>query len=120
MLNNDPGVYTARYAGELKDANENMNLVLSNLQNHKNRNARFRTIICLVVPDKEILFEGILNGKIGFHKKGNNGFGYDPIFIPEGYDITLAEMDEKSKNTISHRKNALLKMQLWLKKMYKL
>ncbi len=120
MLNNDPGVYTARYAGELKDANENMNLVLSNLQNHKNRNARFRTIICLVVPDKEILFEGILNGKIGFHKKGNNGFGYDPIFIPEGYDITLAEMDEKSKNTISHRKNALLKMQLWLKKMYEL
>ncbi|MGB3132706.1 MAG: RdgB/HAM1 family non-canonical purine NTP pyrophosphatase [Saprospiraceae bacterium] len=114
-LGNKPGVHTARYAGDSKDANENMNLLLENLQNTKNRKARFRTVICLICKEQEILFEGILNGKIGLQKNGNNGFGYDPIFIPEGFDISLAEMDEKTKNTISHRKKAIQKMQVWLK-----
>lgn len=114
-LGNKPGVHTARYAGDSKDANENMNLLLENLQNTENRKARFRTVICLICKDQEILFEGILNGKIGLQKNGNNGFGYDPIFIPEGSDISLAEMDEKTKNSISHRKKAIQKMQVWLK-----
>ncbi|MBK8737708.1 MAG: RdgB/HAM1 family non-canonical purine NTP pyrophosphatase [Saprospiraceae bacterium] len=114
-LGNKPGVHTARYAGDSKDANENMNLLLENLQNTENRKARFRTVICLICKEQEILFEGILNGKIGLQKNGNNGFGYDPIFIPEGFDISLAEMDEKTKNTISHRKKAIQKMQVWLK-----
>ena len=113
-LGNKPGVHTARYAGDSKDANENMNLLLENLQNTENRKARFRTVICLICKDQEILFEGILNGKIGLQKNGHNGFGYDPIFIPEGFDISLAEMDEKTKNKISHRKKAIQKMQVWL------
>lgn len=113
-LGNKPGVHTARYAGDSKNAIENMNLLLENLQNNENRKARFRTVICLICKDQEILFEGILKGKIGLQKNGKNGFGYDPIFIPEGFDISLAEMDEKTKNTISHRKKAIQKMQVWL------
>lgn len=109
-LDNQPGVYTARYAGQSKDPDANMNLVLKNLTNVKNRKARFRTIIALNYHDKEYLIEGILKGSIALQKKGNHGFGYDPIFIPEAMDTSLAELSSEEKNKISHRKKAIQSM----------
>ena len=109
-LNNEPGVYSARYAGEQKNANDNMNLLLKNLANFDNKNARFVTVIALIIDGKEYLFEGELIGKITDTKTGKFGFGYDPIFFPNGFNISLAEMDLREKNKISHRAKAFEKM----------
>jgi XTP/dITP diphosphohydrolase len=105
-----PGVHTARYAGESRDPDANMNLLLGNLEDKPDRSARFRTVIALVRDKKEILIEGICNGRIATSKIGDKGFGYDPVFIPEGYDLTFAELGDDVKNVISHRARATLKL----------
>ncbi len=109
-LNGEPGVHSARYAGTAKNDNANMDLLLQKLSNQSNRSARFVTCICLFWMDEMYVFEGELRGKIIDTKIGNNGFGYDPIFMPDGYDITLAQMDMFSKNQTSHRGKAFKKM----------
>jgi len=116
-LNGEPGVYSARYAGKQRSDEDNMNLVFKKLKNKKNRNARFKTVIALLINGEEHLFEGIVNGTIGFEKKGTEGFGYDPIFIPEGYKKTFAQIGLKEKNKISHRKRAVKKLIKGLKVM---
>ena len=116
-LNNKPGVFSARYAGEEKDDLANMNKVLEELKNTDNRTARFRTVIAFVWDTgKERLFEGIVTGKIGTNKKGTRGFGYDPLFIPDGYSLTFAEMPLDLKNSISHRYRAFQKFSTFLNK----
>lgn len=102
-LNGEPGVYSARYAGEQKDANDNMNKVLRNLQSQKNRNAQFKTVITLNYKGQQKLFTGIVEGVITEEKSGDKGFGYDPIFKPTGYEETFAELIAATKNKISHR-----------------
>lgn len=109
-LNNEPGVYSARYAGEEKAADANMNKVLQKLKGISNRKARFRTSIALIQNGKETLMEGIVNGEILTEKVGNDGFGYDPIFKANGFDISFAEMDMETKNRISHRGLAVDKL----------
>lgn len=109
-LGGRPGVYSARYAGDSKDSRANMEKLLSELEGEKNRNARFRTVISLITGGKEYLFEGILKGRITESRRGNAGFGYDPVFMPEGYDKTLAEMPLHEKNLISHRGIAVRKL----------
>ncbi len=106
-LNNTPGVYSARYAGEQRNADDNMALLMANMQGVEDRGARFRTIICLILDGKEYLFEGIANGKIAIAPSGIKGFGYDPVFIPEGYSQSFAEMSIEAKNEISHRGKAI-------------
>lgn len=110
FLHGKPGVHSARYAGESKDNEQNMNLVMDQLKNTTNRKACFRTVIALILDNREILFEGIVNGTITQNKSGNGGFGYDPIFIPDGYDKTFAEMTPEEKNEISHRGRAISKL----------
>ena len=102
-LNGEPGVYSARYAGEHKDANDNMNKLLTNLKGKSNRRAQFKTVIALNFNGKQTLFTGIIKGKIIKEKIGANGFGYDPIFIAEGYHKTFAELSIEEKASISHR-----------------
>lgn len=114
-LDGRPGVLSARYAGESKDANANMDKILSELKEVANRKARFKTVISLVIDGKEIQFVGIVNGIILKEKKGNKGFGYDPIFQPEGYSRAFAEMDITEKNKISHRALAVNKLVEYLK-----
>ena len=109
-LNNEPGVYSARYAGTDKNPEANMMKVLQQLENQSNRKARFRTVIALIMDGKTYLFEGIVNGTITKVKQGNAGFGYDPIFMPEGYEHTFAELSEEIKNNISHRAIAIKKL----------
>lgn len=109
-LNGDPGIYTARYAGDQKDPNDNMDLLLKNLEGHENRNAQFKTVIALTLNGEEHTFEGIVKGSIALQKSGAKGFGYDPIFIPEGYDTTFAEMTQDDKAKISHRGRAVRKL----------
>lgn len=109
-LNNQPGVYSARYAGEQKNAEDNMNLVLQKLATETNRNAQFKTIIALNINDQQHLFEGIVKGEITNEKSGNQGFGYDPIFQPQGLSITFAEMSLEQKSEISHRGIAVQKL----------
>ncbi|MEN8929421.1 MAG: non-canonical purine NTP diphosphatase [Flavobacteriales bacterium] len=109
-LNNEPGVYSARYAGEDKSSENNMDLVLSKLARKENRKARFRTVIALIQNGKETLMEGIVEGTIIETKTGDDGFGYDPIFMPNGFDITFAQMDIETKNRISHRGLAVDKL----------
>jgi XTP/dITP diphosphohydrolase len=109
-LNNEPGVYSARYAGEEKNPQANMLKVLQQLEGKKNRKARFRTVIALLLNGKEYLFEGTVCGQIIKEKRGSSGFGYDPIFMPEGYDKTFAELGNDVKNTISHRAAAVNKL----------
>ncbi|BAX80070.1 non-canonical purine NTP diphosphatase [Labilibaculum antarcticum] len=109
-LNNEPGVYSARYAGEEKDAKANMKKVLENLNGVENRKSRFRTVISLIIDGKENQFEGIVEGNILEKERGIDGFGYDPIFEPKGYDISFAEMDMTEKNKISHRGLAVRKL----------
>lgn len=106
-LNGEPGVYSARYAGPQKNAEDNMNLVLEKLQGQQNRSARFKTIISLFLDGKQHFFEGVCEGEIRREKSGNEGFGYDPIFQPKGYEITFAEMSMEEKNRISHRGKAV-------------
>ena len=110
VLNNAPGVYSARYAGTGHDSEANMNKLLSEMNHKENRKARFRTVIALVLDGKEYTFDGIVNGSITTEKRGNSGFGYDPIFMPDGYNKTFGEMPEKDKNKISHRANAFAKL----------
>lgn len=114
-LDGRPGVYSARYAGEPGDADKNIDKVLRELRNKQNRNARFRTVISLVMGDKEHFFEGEVRGRIIDERRGEDGFGYDPVFIPDGYDQTFAEMDIKEKNIISHRSKAVQKLIEFLK-----
>jgi XTP/dITP diphosphohydrolase len=109
-LGGKPGVYSARYAGEPPDFEANINKVLLELKGEQNRKARFRTVIALIINDNEMMFEGIVEGRIIDNKKGAEGFGYDPIFIPEGYDQTFAEMPLAEKNKISHRAKAVEKL----------
>ena len=105
-LNGDPGVYSARYAGDQKDSNDNMNKLLAHLKGESNRNAQFKTVITLNKDGKQILFTGIAKGKITEEKLGEKGFGYDPIFQPEGYTETFAQLSSEIKNKISHRGKA--------------
>ena len=114
-LNNAPGVYSARYAGEMRDSLMNMNLVLSQMQGVQNKRARFRTIISLILDGKEHQFEGVVNGEITLVPMGENGFGYDPIFIPDGYACTFAQLEMDEKNRISHRGRAVAKLLDFLK-----
>jgi XTP/dITP diphosphohydrolase len=113
-LNNAPGVYSARYAGEGNDASANMNKLLREMQGQENRKARFRTVIALIVKDKEYMFEGIINGSILTEKRGEAGFGYDPLFIPAGYVQTFAQMGNELKNQISHRALAVKELATFL------
>lgn len=106
-LDGAPGVFSARYAGEGHNSEDNMQKLLQNLQGVTNRKAQFRTVICLIWDGKKYLFEGICKGEIIEEKRGNAGFGYDPIFIPEGYDQTFAELGNDIKNSISHRAKAV-------------
>lgn len=105
-LNGAPGVYSARYAGEQKDAQDNMNLLLNNLANNPNRNAQFKTVITLNIKGQQQLFTGIAKGIITTEKSGNQGFGYDPIFQPHGFQETFADLSLETKNQISHRGKA--------------
>ncbi len=123
-LDGAPGVYSARYASHTGKENKeqitpssagNMDLLLSNMEGKGNRVARFRTIVCLIFNGREYLFEGQLNGMINEEKSGREGFGYDPIFQPDGFDMTLAEMTIEMKNKISHRADAFQKLLVFLK-----
>jgi XTP/dITP diphosphohydrolase len=114
-LNGEPGVYSARYAGEERSAEANMDKVLAGLFKIKNRNARFRTVISLVIDGSEKQFEGVVDGNILTEKRGKSGFGYDPIFQPEGFLQTFAEMNLTDKNKISHRGRAVEKLIQYLK-----
>ena len=105
-LNGEPGVYSARYAGEQKSAEDNMDKLLAKLENSDNRNAQFKTVIALNLTGKQYLFTGIASGIITAEKTGNQGFGYDPIFRPDGYQETFAELSLETKNAISHRGKA--------------
>ena len=105
-LHGEPGVYSARYAGEQKNADDNMNKVLNALTNSNNRTAQFKTVIALNLKGEQQLFSGIAKGQITTEKSGNQGFGYDPIFQPEGYPKTFAELTLEIKNQISHRAKA--------------
>jgi XTP/dITP diphosphohydrolase len=109
-----PGVHSARFAGESKDSSANIEKVLSMLSDTEKRQARFRTVIALIINKKEYLFEGIVNGTIAYSKRGREGFGYDPVFVPEGKTRTFAEMDLAEKNTVSHRARAFEKLREFL------
>lgn len=110
-LNGAPGIYSARYAGgEGHDSEANMKKLLAEMEGKENRKARFRTAICLIEDGKEHLFEGIVNGEIIQERRGGSGFGYDPVFVPEGYTETFAEMGNDEKNKISHRAHAVAKL----------
>ena len=113
-LNGSPGVHSARFAGVHKDFNANTEKVLNLMKGKMNRSAKFRTIIALILDGSEYLFEGIIGGKIIEQKRGNEGFGYDPIFVPEGKELTFAEMTLNEKNKISHRALAFEKLKLFL------
>ena len=113
-LNNAPGVYSARYAGPGHDSEANMDKLLHEMENKENRKARFRTVIALILNGKEHLFEGIVNGTVISEKRGGSGFGYDPIFVPDTYSQTFAEMGNDIKNQISHRAEAVKKLTAFL------
>jgi XTP/dITP diphosphohydrolase len=113
-LDNAPGVYSARYAGPQRSSDDNVKKLLHDLQKINNRAARFRTVISLIIDGKEKLFEGIVEGKIIDTPKGTQGFGYDPIFVPDGHNLTFAEMDMEEKNKISHRGRAVEKLVIFL------
>lgn len=115
-LDGAPGVFSARYAGNGHDSEANMQKLLAELEGKENRKAQFRTAICLIMQGKEYLFEGIVKGFIIKEKRGNTGFGYDPIFVPEGHSLTFAELGNDIKNTISHRARAVEKLCQFLQK----
>lgn len=114
-LNGEPGVYSARYAGLQKNPEDNIRLLLEKLQPHSNRKARFRTVIALIIEGKEYTFDGIAEGEIINSKRGEEGFGYDPVFVPVGHTRTFAEMSLEEKNELSHRAKAFVKMKEHLK-----
>jgi XTP/dITP diphosphohydrolase len=109
-LNNEPGVRSARYAGEKRSFKDNIKLLLTNLQQEENRKARFRTVISLILKGEAYQFEGVCKGRITTEEKGNNGFGYDAVFIPADSNKTFAEMNMEEKNKYSHRKKAMQKL----------
>lgn len=109
-LNGAPGVYSARYAGDAHNSEANMKKLLQDMEGVENRKARFRTVFALIINGKEHLFEGIVKGEITKNRRGTSGFGYDPIFVPEGYTQTFAEMGSELKNKISHRALATNKL----------
>ncbi|KAB2917020.1 MAG: non-canonical purine NTP diphosphatase [Bacteroidetes bacterium] len=115
-LNGEPGVYSARYAGLQKNPEDNIRLLLEKLQPHSNRKARFRTVIALIIEGKEYTFDGIAEGEIISSKRGEEGFGYDPVFVPAGHTRTFAEMTLDEKNELSHRAKAFAKMKEHLKR----
>lgn len=117
-LGGAPGVYSARYAGEECDSEANMRKLLENLTGKSNRNAQFRTVIALIIDGKEMLFDGIVKGTIATEKKGDSGFGYDPIFIPEGHTESFAQMSGEMKNSMSHRFRATQQLGDYLKENY--
>lgn len=110
VLNNEPGVKSARYAGEQKSADDNMDKLLKELKGKTNRSARFKTVIALCINNNTLLFEGIITGTIIHKKRGDKGFGYDPLFVPDGYNETFAELPLSVKNKISHRAIAMEKL----------
>ena len=118
VLNGEPGVYSARYAGEECNPEANMYKLLQNLTGKNNRNAQFRTVIALIIKGEEKLFNGIVKGTISNEKMGNAGFGYDPIFIPEGFSESFAQMTSDMKNSISHRYRATEELSNYLKQQY--
>lgn len=109
-LNNEPGVFSARYAGPQRNANDNMDKLLNELEYKKDRSARFKTVIALIQDDQLNTFTGICEGEISKTKKGDQGFGYDPIFRPQGHIQTFGQLDLKKKNKISHRAKAILQL----------
>ena len=109
-LNGEPGVYSARYAGEDNNSTNNMNKVLKLLENKTNRKACFRTVIALFQGENTIFFDGKINGDIALSPQGESGFGYDPIFIPEGFQLSFAQLSSEEKNSISHRAIAVSKL----------
>ena len=115
-LNGAPGVYSARYAGDAHNSEANMRKLLQDMEGIENRKAQFRTVFALIINGKEHLFEGIVKGEITKHRHGTSGFGYDPVFIPEGYTQTYAEMGNTLKNKISHRALATNKLCNFLSK----
>ena len=115
-LDGEPGVKSARYAGEDRSFDDNIEKLLSKLLPFENRSARFRTVISLILDGKEYFFEGICPGKIISERRGTNGFGYDPVFVPDGSDNSFAEMDMDGKNKFSHRKKAMEKLISFLTK----
>ena len=115
VLNGAPGVYSARFAGPRKDSLDNIKLLLEKLKGSTDRSARFRTVITFIFGRDVHYFEGIIHGKIADQLRGSSGFGYDPVFIPEGYDISFAEMNLEQKNRISHRGIAIRKLVDFLK-----
>ena len=117
-LGGAPGVYSARYAGEECDSEANMRKLLENLTGKTNRNAQFRTVIALIINGEEKLFNGIVKGAIATEKKGASGFGYDPIFIPEGHSESFAQMSSEMKNSMSHRFRATKELGDYLKENY--
>ena len=118
-LNNAPGVYSARYAGEARNAEANMEKLLNELSGQTNRKARFRTVIALILDGEEYLFEGAITGQILEKRQGNEGFGYDPIFLPDGHEKSFAQLSMAEKNTISHRGCAVDKLLAFLKEIEK-
>ena len=117
-LGGEPGVYSARYAGEECCSEANMQKLLHNLTGKENRNAQFRTVIALIIKGEEKLFNGIVKGTITEKKMGDSGFGYDPIFIPEGFSDSFAQMSSEMKNSISHRYRATQQLSNYLKENY--
>ncbi len=116
-LNGEPGVKSARYAGEGKSSEDNIEKLLTNLKKGLNREAQFKTIVCLIINGEEFTFEGICKGTIIEEKRGKSGFGYDPIFVPDGSENTFAEMTITEKNIFSHRKKAIDLLVQFLKSM---
>lgn len=115
-LNNAPGIYSARFAGEQCNPEDNMRKLIHDLEGIENRTARFRTVIALLIKDKEYFFEGEIAGEIINAKRGSNGFGYDPIFMPHGFDKTFGELSDDIKNSLSHRAIATQKLVTFLLK----
>ncbi|MEC3878904.1 RdgB/HAM1 family non-canonical purine NTP pyrophosphatase [Parapedobacter sp. 10938] len=116
-LGNEPGVYSARYSGT-RDMEKNIDLLLQRLGDQPDRSARFRTVISLRIGDREHFFEGVVEGTIGYERRGDGGFGYDPLFTPVGYQKTFAQMTPAEKNAISHRAIAVAKLADFLKANY--
>jgi XTP/dITP diphosphohydrolase len=114
-LGGRPGIYSARYAGEGCNFADNIRKLLGEMQGITNRRARFRTVVALIIAGKEYLFEGRVEGRLLESEAGAGGFGYDPLFVPDGYDLTFAQMDESVKNAVSHRGEAMRKMAEFLK-----
>ena len=117
-LDGAPGVYSARYAGEECDSEANMQKLLQNLTGKTHRNAQFRTVIALIINGEEKLFNGIVKGVIATEKKGDSGFGYDPVFVPEGHSESFAQMSSEMKNSMSHRFRATQQLGNYLKENY--